>query len=64
MNYNLENLLISSLSIKTALSKIEANEVGAIFLENGERKIVGLATDGDKMWLISGLNLEESILLC
>lgn len=53
-----------SLSIKDALSKIDANHTGWILTVNQENIVTGLVTDGDiRRALIDGLTLDQPIAL-
>lgn len=65
-NVDIQHYLVSEKSsIKDALKQIENNSSGCVFVESGEKKIVGMATDGDiRRYLIKGKSTEESIASC
>ena len=63
---NLEHFIVSrDSSIKDALSLIEKNEHGVIFIINKRNKVEGMATDGDiRRILLKDIGLDESINVC
>lgn len=63
---NLEQFVIhKSATIVEALKKIELNHFGFILIHDFEKKIIGIATDGDiRRRLLNNPSLEDSILEC
>jgi D-glycero-alpha-D-manno-heptose-7-phosphate kinase len=63
---NLEQFVIhKSATIVEALKKIELNHNGFVLIHDFEKKIIGIATDGDiRRRLLNNPNLEDSILEC
>jgi len=58
-------LIAQDESLRDALSRIESNHHGVIFVTGVNGKVTGLATDGDiRRRLIEGGNLEDAISLC
>lgn len=58
-------LITQDESLRDALSRIESNHHGVIFVTGVNGKVTGLATDGDiRRRLIEGGNLEDAISLC
>lgn len=64
MNLELLKVDVNS-TIKEALSKIDNNHLGIIFIVNAEDKVVGIATDGDiRRSLLEGFTIDDSIIEC
>ena len=60
---NIRSLLIAESSlVREALTRIETNQLGVIFITNETTQVVGIATDGDlRRHLISNGTLDEPI---
>lgn len=63
---NIDILTIdSSLSIREALTKIDTNHLGIIFLIDNSQKVIGVATDGDiRRSLLKDVKIDDSISRC
>jgi len=63
---DLKNLIIpSNATIREALDKINQNHLGLIFLENDDRQVIGVATDGDiRRGFLAGLTLDLQVKDC
>lgn len=66
MKKNKNDLVISkNASIKSALHKISENHFGMILIGDADKKIIGIATDGDiRKALLDGAGLEDEISIC
>lgn len=54
-----------NISIKEALIKVDNNQYGFVMICNKDKKVVGLATDGDiRRALINGISIEQPIKTC
>lgn len=63
---NLDNFVIrTSASLREALTSIEANGHGVVFLSQSDGSISAIATDGDiRRWLLDGGSLEDPVEKC
>jgi D-glycero-alpha-D-manno-heptose-7-phosphate kinase len=66
LEFDDKNLVVQeNASIKSALEQISQNKHGMILVENSERRIIGIATDGDiRKALLKGFVIEDSISEC
>jgi D-glycero-alpha-D-manno-heptose-7-phosphate kinase len=58
-------LVAAAASLRDALTKINANHNGAVFLQDPQGSVIGASTDGDiRRYLISGGTLDDPVSCC